>query len=385
MCLSMNRRDFLVSSLAASGVAGLSTLTSGAEDQQPRPTLDLHVHLFGIGEGGTGCKMAKSITDGLQFRILEQMLGVRKMGKTFDEGYERVLAQQVRESGLNKAAILGQDAIYDRHGKADWNRTSFFVPNDYVFAVASRHAETMIPCPSINPSRGDALEELARCHEKGARLFKIHPPTQGVDVGDRRYARFYRRCSELNMLVLVHTGHEHSAPVIDKDLANPRRLEFALDQGCNIVACHSGTGWPSDTPDQLPEFLALLKRYPNLWGDTAVLGTAGRVRDFGRLLDVPLVRSRLLHGSDFPFPIAPAAFAGKISEQVIKRISSETNWIKKDLDLKEAMGIGQISAERAYVVAGINQNQKQGKVENVPVTTPYCTTRQPLLRRLFGR
>ena len=303
MTLTMNRRDFLVSALAASGVAGLSSVTNGAEEQQPRPTLDLHVHLFGIGEGGTGCKMAKSITDGLQFRILEQMLGLRKMGKTFDEGYERVLAQQVEESGLSKAAILGQDAIYDRQGKADWNRTSFFVPNDYVFAVTSRHAETMIPCPSINPSRGDALEELARCHEKGARLFKIHPPTQGVDVGDRRYAKFYRRCSELNMIVMVHTGHEHSAPVIDKDLANPRRLEFALDQGCNIIACHSGTGWPSDTPDQLPEFLALLKRYPNLWGDTAVLGTAGRVRDFGRLLEVPLVRSRLLHGSDFPFPV----------------------------------------------------------------------------------
>ncbi|HQX52220.1 MAG TPA: hypothetical protein PLY87_25490 [Planctomycetaceae bacterium] len=44
-----------------------------------------------------------------------------------------------------------------------------------------------------------------------------------------------------------------------------------------------------------------MKRYPKLWGDTAVLGTSGRVHDFGRLLDgdnaaedQKLIRSRLL-------------------------------------------------------------------------------------------
>src|SRR5438270_13867268 len=87
------------------------------------------------------------------------------------------------------------------------------------------------------------------------------------------------------------------------NLAAPRRLELALDQGCTVVACHAGTGWKTDTPDQLPEFLALLKRYPKLWGDTAVLGTAGRVRDFTRLLEHPPARDRLLHGCDFPFPV----------------------------------------------------------------------------------
>jgi len=67
------------------------------------------------------------------------------------------------------------------------------------------------------------------------------------------------------------------------------------------MACHAGTGWGAETPDQLPELVSLLKRYPKLWGDTAVLGTAGRVRDFGRLLDgdkaaedQQLIRSRLL-------------------------------------------------------------------------------------------
>jgi predicted TIM-barrel fold metal-dependent hydrolase len=231
-------------------------------------------------------------------------------------------------------------------------RTAFYVPNDYVFDVVSRHADIMVPCPSINPDRADAVTELERCHEKGARLFKIHPPTQGVDVAHPKHARFFRRCADLKMVIMIHTGHEHSAPVIDKDLASPRRLELALDQGCTVVACHAGTGWTTDMPDQLPEFLALLKRYPKLWGDTAVLGTAGRVRDFTRLLDEPLARQRLLHGSDFPFPVSPTAFAPRIGKESARRISDEANWLTKDLDLKEALGIGRASAKRAYEAAG---------------------------------
>jgi uncharacterized protein len=319
--------------------------------------LDIHVHLFGIGEGGTGCRMSRAITDGLLFRGLVFALGLRVPGTTLDERYEQVLARQLRESGLNVAAIVGQDAVYDHRGQPDWGRTSFYVPNDYVFTVTTRHSETMIPCPSINPDRADALEELARCHRRGARLFKIHPPTQGVDLADRKHGRFFRRCTELDMVILVHTGHEHSAPVIDRHLAGPRRLEFALDQGCTIVACHAGTGWPTDNPDQLPEFLALLRRYPRLWGDTAVLGTAGRVRDFTRLLEEPLARDRLLHGSDFPFPVAPTAFRARIGDEAAQRINSERNWLKKDLDLKEALGIGLASARRAYRIAKVGNRR----------------------------
>jgi hypothetical protein len=328
--------------------------------------------------------LSKRITDGVQFQGLVWALGLRHKGKTLDDGYERVLAEQVKGSGLSMAAILGQDAVYDRHGRPDWERTDFYVPNDYIFEVVARHAAVMIPCPSINPDRADALEEVARCHERGARLFKIHPPTQGVDVADRKHAEFFRRCAALDMVILVHTGHEHSAKVIDIDLANPRRLQFALDQGCTMVACHAGSGWPTDSPDQLPEFLALLKRYPKLWGDTAVLGTAQRVRDFSRLLEVPLARDRLLHGSDFSFPVAPRAFAGRIGEEAAQRIGSEKNWLKKDLDLKEALGIGLASAERAYKVAMAGRIGERGTV-CAPADAAWCSRRRPRSGRHTGR
>lgn len=354
MSSAPDRRSFMIGTLVAAFLGNSRALAGEAAATPHRSLLDIHVHLFGVGEGGTGCRMSKAITDGLsahslQFRGLVHALGLRKAGASLDEQYERVLAAHVKGAGVT-AAILGQDAVYDREGQADWERTSFYVPNDYVFDVAARHPDLMIPCPSINPNRSDAIDELDRCHEKGAKLFKIHPPTQGVDVADRRHAKFFERCAELQMVVLVHTGHEHSAPVIDKSLAAPSRLRFPLDQGCTVVACHAGSGWKTDKPDQLPEFLSLLERYPNLWGDTAVLGTLGRVTDFMRLLENPLARSRLLHGSDFPFPAAPHAFAAQIGEEVAMRISAEANWIKKDFDLKEALGIGAASAERAYDV-----------------------------------
>ena len=353
MTVHLNRRSFLAQTVCAPWLLKNGAVLAAPCDE-PRPTLDIHVHLMGIGDNGSGCRISKALQDGAQFRYLMNLLKLRVPGKAVDTRYEEVLADQVASCGLTKAAIIGQDAVYDTKGRPDWDRTSFYVPSDYVFDVVGRHAETMVACPSINPARADALDELQRCHAKGARLIKIHPPTQGVNIADKEYARFFQCCCHLNIVVLVHTGHEHSAPVIDKNLASPRRLELALDQGCTVVACHAGTGWITDSPDQLPEFVELLKRYPKLWGDTAVLGTAGRVRDFGRLLgDREFVRSRLIHGSDFPFPANPLAFAKKIGNGAAQRLDKEGNLIKRDFALKVALGIGQASAERSHLVAGL--------------------------------
>ncbi len=334
----LNRRDWL-SSLAAWPL--------DAVGQTLPPTLDLHVHLFGTGDSGSGCRLSDIVQNGFQFRALTIALNIRAKGATLDEGYSNVLADHVKNSGLTKCAILGQDAVYESNGEPNWARTSFYTPNDYVFKITAQDSKT-IPCPSINPMRKDAIDELERIHAKGAKLFKIHPPTQGVNVADVKHTKFYRRCAELKIVIMVHTGHEHSAPVIDKDLANPARLELMLEQGATVVACHAGSGWASDTPDQLPAFASLLKRYPKLWGDTSVLGTAGRVRDFYRLLDDPSLRDRLLHGSDFPFPISPISFSARVGKEQIAEMARQRSWIAKDFQLKQALGVGQASAERAW-------------------------------------
>ncbi|NLZ01572.1 MAG: amidohydrolase [Pirellulaceae bacterium] len=311
-------------------------------------TLDIHVHLFGAGDAGSGCRLSKATSGGQSFKHLAEQLRLRERAKSIDQAYLLALVEQVEESTLDKAVVLAQDAVYDDRGKPDWEKTHFYVPNDYLLEVAARHPARMIPCVSINPQRADAIDELDRCAAKGARLLKIHPPTQGVDLSDRKRAAFFRRCAELRVIVMVHTGHEHTAPVLDIGLADPRKLELALDSGCTIVACHCATGWQTDSPDMLPGFLAMVRKYGNLWGDTAVLGSAGRTGDFQRLLADEEAGARLLHGSDFPFPAFPLAFESLLGAANASRLQAIENSMDQDLALKEALGIGLASAERAY-------------------------------------
>jgi predicted TIM-barrel fold metal-dependent hydrolase len=348
---SVTRRQFLQAAPASPYVAYQAATALGAEPAKRAPTLDLHIHLIGVGDSGSGCVLSSAIQEGALFKLLVAKLQIAKRAATLDQGYVLALAEQLKQSGIDKGVILAQDAVYDRQGRADWKKTHFYVPNDYVFRVTAEHSDRMIPCISINPRRADAVDELNRCVDKGARVLKIHPPIQGVDIADPSHKPFFRRCAEKKVVVMVHTGHEHSAPVVDIKLARPEKLRLALDEGCTVVACHCGTGRPKDRPDMLPEFLKLLRTYEKqgtLWGDTAVLGGFQRSKDFARLLADDLAKSRLLHGSDFPFPAVPLEFRDKLGTAKAAALQMDSNLIRQDFALKDALGIGAASAERAY-------------------------------------
>jgi hypothetical protein len=348
MTAKIHRRNVLGGALAAPWLVSQAVSAEAEETRPAAPRLDIHVHLFGNGDSPSGCRLSKTITESPSFQFLAKSLRLRERAKTLDDGYVLALAEQLQQSGLQKGLILAQDAVYDRNGKPDWAKTDFYVPNDYLFQVVARYPQWMIPCVSINPDRKDAVAEVHRCAEKGARVLKIHPPIQGVDLADKKHTKFFQRCATLNVVVMVHTGHEHSAPIIDAGLASPRKLELALDQGCTVVACHCGTGRTADRPDMLPDFLDMTRKHKNLWGDTSVLGGLGRSRDLLRLLANKPVHERLLHGSDFPFPAVPMAFAGTIGTVEALRLQALPNLIQQDFALKEALGVGRASAERAY-------------------------------------
>jgi uncharacterized protein len=346
MTPQVNRRRFLAWALAASCQVD-RVPASASRPGETAPLLDIHIHLFGKGDGSSGCRLSPAITESANFQALAKRLRLSERAKTVDEAYVLALAEHLQQSGLQKGLILAQDAVYDPHGEPDWARTPVYVPNDYLLEIVARYPQRMLPCVSINPDRKDALAELDRCVARGARALKIHPPIQGVNLADKKHARFFQRCAALRTVVLVHTGHEHSSPIIDVGLANPRKLERALDKGCTVVACHCGTGRQGDRPDMLPDFLALARQYSNLWGDTSVLGGFGRSRDFLRLLDDKPACERLLHGSDFPLAAIPTAFSDRIGTVEALRLQALSNLIQQDYALKEALGIGRASAERA--------------------------------------
>ncbi|MEE8326401.1 MAG: amidohydrolase family protein, partial [candidate division NC10 bacterium] len=220
----------------------------------------------------------------------------------------------------------------------DWKRTNVYVPNSQLLSVAGEHPDLLIPCVSINPKRRDVLEELERCAEGGARVLKIHPPIQDVDPGEERFRPFFRRLADLRILLMVHTGSEHGSEITTDRFSNPDRLATALEEGCTVIAAHSGMGGFLDTVDFFPSLVQMLHRYPGLYCDSAVLASMFRWRSLARILGEEIVMERLIHGSDWPFPSNPMIFWNPLRPQHLLNLCSETNLFERDFRLKLALG-----------------------------------------------
>src|SRR5947209_5364926 len=84
MTRSLTRRRFLAAMAGAS--ASIRPVIGGA-DETPKPakTLDIHVHLFGTGDSGSGCRLSKTTTDGQVFKLLSAYLRLADRAKTKDE------------------------------------------------------------------------------------------------------------------------------------------------------------------------------------------------------------------------------------------------------------------------------------------------------------
>ena len=344
--MKLSRRHFLASLLFASSCAGSGGTGSREpeEDEPTGPLVDFHVHLLGIGDEGSGCFLSERqrnfAATGMPayYPVLLRLLGLTENGQ-MDRDYVSVLVSQLRQSSIEKAVLIGQDGRYDEDGILDREATNFYVPNDHLLQVVREHSDLFVPCVSINPKRRDAFEELERCAEAGARVLKIHPPIQDVDPGLDRFRPFYRRLAELDILLMVHTGAEHGSPIVGDEFSDPKRLLPALEEGCTVIAAHSGMGTFLDRVDFFPTLVDLLDRHPRLYCDSAVLASTTHWRSIPRILEQGLVLERLVHGSDFPFPSHALAFWNRLNPMDLLRLSSESNLLERDFRLKMALGL----------------------------------------------
>ena len=224
----ISRRDF-IGSLAMVG-AGLAVQEPSAFTTM-EPPWDFHVHLFGRGDGGTGCRLSPKQRQHWKYPFFLKLLNLSQNG-SLDQEYVGELVRQLQASSIQKAVLLARDARYDEYGNPDFESTNFYVPNTYLFSVVKEKPELFVPCASINPKRQDVIEELERCNERGAYVVKVHPQTQDVNPADERFRPFYRRVAELGTILMVHTGSKHSSEVTDHALTDPAGLLPALDEGC---------------------------------------------------------------------------------------------------------------------------------------------------------
>lgn len=342
--MTLSRRSFLTACLGSAGLAACGRSRDPAA-ASAGPLVDFHVHLFGVGDSGSGCFVSEVQKRNPAYRMLLDLLdldGEREL----DAAYVDTLVTQMREASIDKAVLLAQDGRYDAQGLFRNEDTHAYVPNGYLFEVVARHPDLFVPCASINPKRRDAFDELEACAARGARAIKIHPPTQDVDPGAPEFAKFYRRLAELRLLLMVHTGTEHASPIVGHENCDPARLELALDSGCTVIAAHSGFGSFVDREDFFASLVDLVARYPELYCDTAVLGSVLRWRTLPRLLDTEQVLERAVHASDWPFPSNPLVHWNRLHPLELAELLGETNLLERDLRLKQGLGFPRAYFER---------------------------------------
>lgn len=320
--------------------------------------IDMHVHVVGNGSSGSGCWIRPKGLHKLFARFMLSSIGLPQSALTGD--LDRLCVEKVLEfldgSSLGAIVILAQDQVYDEQGRLMEGVGTFYVPNDHVLGLVRQHPGRILPAVSIHPARPDAMEELERCLAAGAVAMKCLPNCHNIDCNDRRYTKFWERMAEAKLPLLAHTGGEHVLEIVRPEFANPKILELPLQCGVACIAAHCGSKGGLIDPDYFDVLVAMIKQYPNLYGDISAFNIPTRSKHFRECLAEPLA-SRMLHGSDFPVPVNGhwVWARGLVDWQTFRRWERHPNILERDYQLKRAMGFPDETFTRAYQVLRVSQ------------------------------
>jgi uncharacterized protein len=303
--------------------------------------IDGHVHFVGDGSNGSGCWLRSStLLDRIVEPIVKAQAGISKSSRQLgiDQAYEERLIGLIDESSLDSVLLLAMDYPYDENGNCLKEKAKFYVPNDHVLGLAKRYAQ-IIPACSIHPTRKDAIEELDRCAEQGAKVLKLLPNCHNVDCSNNRYRAFWEKLAKLNMPFLAHTGGEFSVPVLKAQFADPRILQLPLECGVTVIAAHGAGKSGLWDPDYTADLLKMMDEFTNLFTDNSALASPNRWRTIPALLD-PKIQSRVIHGSDFPIPSGGLGpwIGNLLSRADYSKSRKIKNPLERDIFIKKAVG-----------------------------------------------
>jgi len=328
-------------------------MTAPRSDKGCTGRIDAHIHMVGNGVAGSGGWLRLTGWHRWLAGFMLRQLGVpaSALEDDLEAIYAEHLGRLVRESSMDAVVLLAHERVHDPDGTPRDDLGSMFVPNDVVLGLA-RNVPEFLPGVSIHPARRDALDELERCLESGAVLMKCLPNCQNIDFSDSRYRLFRGRMAETRLLLLAHTGGEHTVPVINAALADPRLLRFPLECGVTVIAAHCGTSSGGFDRDHFDAGVAMLREFPNLYGDISAMVSLNRC---GHLRDCPReeIALRILHGSDFPVPVLGHRMwlQGWIDRATFRRCQSVPNPLERDWQFKRALGFpGDIATRAAHLL-----------------------------------
>ena len=319
--------------------------------------IDVHVHLAGVGTGGSGCWLSPRFASRYTFRLLRRLYGITdaQMRESVDQEWAAGIAARVRASELDRAVVLGFDGVYGPGGELDTARSQMLVPPSWVFEVCRRHPE-LLPGPSVNPNRADALELLEGCIEQGAALLKWLPSAMGIDPSAERHRPFYRLMAGARLPLLVHSGGgERTFAEVAPAYKDLRLLRLPLEMGVPVICAHSGVPVHlSRDPDQLPLLREMLREFPHLWVDNSGIANPSRFAHLPRLARDPEIVARTLFGTDYPIPSSALYYPRQLGVRGMRAVERERNPFQRDVALKRALGYPEETLVRAAgVLAGM--------------------------------
>ena len=336
---------------------------TGTNDQ---PLIDIHLHLAGNGCCGSGCWLSPETEKRLSFRFLKLLNGITReqMETRIDGDWAKRMHELVTSSRAGFGVALGFDGAYGHEsGLKVQDKSQLIVPPEWVFRVCREHPG-LLPGPSINPFRQDALDLLDYCIEEGAVLLKWLPTAQGIDPDSPRIKRFYQKLADHRIPLLVHMGGERTFREIDPRYNDVNLLHRPLEAGVRTIIAHSATPIAlSGERDQIPLLVDLLERYEHCYVDNSGMCNPARFIHMRRLVRHPLIQSRTLYGSDWPVPSNAWYFLPWLGPLRIRRIESISNLIDRDLAIKEAMGYDPGTHQLAWqVLANLDRWTVKGAV-----------------------
>lgn len=289
----------------------------------PAQVWDCHVHIAGLGDGGSGIVVGPQLSSAMHPLHYAQRLFYMNAGCAHDAPGKVDQAHAARLLNLCdampagfKVMLFAFESFHDEAGKAHMERTAFYVPDNWAAKLAQDFPERFEWVASIHPYRSDAVDRLKAAIAGGARAVKWLPAAMGMDPASPRCDAFYRVLAENGTPLIVHCGEEKAVKGSDTQAyGNPLRQRRALDAGVRVVVAHCaslGEDIDLDKGEHGPQrssfdlFLRLngeARAKGLLYGDISAITQRNRKPALIRsLLEREDLHERLLHGSDYPLP-----------------------------------------------------------------------------------
>jgi len=282
---------------------------------------DVHAHLIGSGDSGSGCRVSDSVRsflnpiERLRYEIYLAATGVREDGQMDTTYVERLLDLQRLANPEGRLILLALDEAVAPEGELPTLPVPFFTPNEYVLELASRHVEFEAGV-SIHPYRADAAERVRAAAAGGARLVKWLPAVQGIDPSSPLCDPFYEALAEVGMPLLTHAGAEAAMEGNRQVLGNPLLLRRPLNAGVKVIVAHAASlgedvdlDAPPESPVLLPSWTLLLRLMEEPRYERLLFADISAITQFNRcgpplraVLRAGHLHHRFLNGSDYPLP-----------------------------------------------------------------------------------